>query len=1087
MGWTIVQPNPEHIKARKEVHHGIESSNFAFAQVNTAVKQPLQDEDLLTLPKLFSFLQEVERDGDNAFLMRGNPVNQNPDLSYGLTESNWIDCSSRQFQLDLDNETELLNQGSPLDDRVAVAMEDLPFLKNCRFIAQLSSSAGLGIVYKKNGEEKDCSKKYCLRLWVETDKAYSCLELYHHLADFSSIIDLSMYEPTRRHYIMRGHFLGTENLLKNEPHLKYYEGVALSLDEIPGEIKEAARKKTKTSLKKITTALDKTGKAWKTLYNTNRQYLVHELEKDAENGELANIRNPIFSELFRREALFSSGNCALLIDEMLNAPALMGDRDEKNLKDWAKLSGKKALSILKLEAETFRHNNFHSIENFEAIDLDKRDWSNLLDYRAVAIRSCMGTNKTKGVIYNLVKEAKASNKTVLIVTPLIAVTLQIAEEIGIAHYHSMGEHESQKKRVFAEAPQFAVCYQSLKLYEEMGFVPEFDIVIIDEASQVFRAWTDPTQHLASSTMLFNILDKSKNAIILDADIDDELCLWGLSRIANFAPETSALYYNSASYLRDYKVAIEDNYGRTLQKIVNSINAGQRVAVFTSYGDDEGTLSALGLWLEMHCPGKKIKAFDSKTVRKSAPELKTNPNKTISDWIKNDELDCLLVSSWAACGWDYLVKGYDFDEVFVLSTGGFFSAQKIKQMLRRMRMTRKASVYISNPRHAAFKHKTFNAIENEKGIYESEMSRMDAWHVRAKEAHDMDLANVPWLLEELLEDGRALVQKIVSTEEEIESGNAVLVDWKEFKKEAEQEYADRNQSSREQVLRVLSNFKRAAPEGFIDFDEEDISDKEMKALVNRSKRIDSNDAIRLCRLISMDEQEREEEDLRVKWQYNVLLGRLLDALWFELGELVDSESFFSFAHWYSDPESTPIYGDFDTLNLKGLRLNRSNLRALQEELSKSVGNDALTEPNRMLKPLVEAFDLTFTTKSDMDKLPKQERIGAKEGERNLFAYYQQTKEPGFIFKAKVTLKKAWCFTNIKRKQKAHKRLSKPEQDFLMSRPKSFMIKRKTFISYDWLHGMTRAVKAMDDKSGFSQNHTKYCSCGCQEEKRVVLSQ
>ena len=67
MGWTIVQPKNEHIKARKEVHHGIESSNFAFAQVNTAVKQPLQDEDLLTLPKLFSFLQEVERDGDNAF------------------------------------------------------------------------------------------------------------------------------------------------------------------------------------------------------------------------------------------------------------------------------------------------------------------------------------------------------------------------------------------------------------------------------------------------------------------------------------------------------------------------------------------------------------------------------------------------------------------------------------------------------------------------------------------------------------------------------------------------------------------------------------------------------------------------------------------------------------------------------------------------------------------------------------------------------------------------------------------------------------------------------------------------------------
>ena len=71
-----------------------------------------------------------------------------------------------------------------------------------------------------------------------------------------------------------------------------------------------------------------------------------------------------------------------------------------------------------------------------------------------------------------------------------------------------------------------MCYQSLELYLEMGIVPQFDIVIIDEASQVFRNWSDTTQHLSSMDMLFNILDKSQNAIIMDADIDYELCLWG---------------------------------------------------------------------------------------------------------------------------------------------------------------------------------------------------------------------------------------------------------------------------------------------------------------------------------------------------------------------------------------------------------------------------------------------------------------------------------------------------------------------------------------------------------------------------------
>jgi hypothetical protein len=53
----------------------------------------------------------------------------------------------------LDNETDLLNKDASLDERVAVALEELPFLKNCRFIAQLSSSAGLGII-KKGNEEK---------------------------------------------------------------------------------------------------------------------------------------------------------------------------------------------------------------------------------------------------------------------------------------------------------------------------------------------------------------------------------------------------------------------------------------------------------------------------------------------------------------------------------------------------------------------------------------------------------------------------------------------------------------------------------------------------------------------------------------------------------------------------------------------------------------------------------------------------------------------------------------------------------------------------------------------------------------------
>ena len=449
MGWTIVQPYPSNIEARKVVSSGYDVSNFGFSKVNTAIEQPLQNEELLTLPALYELLTEVDSDSVNCFLMRGKPVGQNADLSYGLTESNWLDCPSKQFQLDLDEEADLLHQDASLDERVTVALEEIPFLKNCSFIAQLLSSAGLGIV-SKGDKKEDKSKKHCLRLWVETDKAYSCAELRHHLEPFSYLIDLSMYEPTRRHYIMRGSFPNTENLLVDKSHLRYYEGGALSLDEIPEEIKEISKKKQKNASKKTNYLKKKAGKAWKTFYSTSREHVVKELEKLPEK-ELKKRRNNLLMELFRNEALFASGDCALLVDEVLNSPNLMGDKSVKDIKYLANWSGKRALANLKLDAEGFRKSHFSSIHNFHEIDLAKRDWSNILDHRAVAIRSCMGTNKTKGVIYDLVKRAKAEDKSVLIITPLVAVTLQIAEEVDIDHYHSFGTSPEQKKRVFAES------------------------------------------------------------------------------------------------------------------------------------------------------------------------------------------------------------------------------------------------------------------------------------------------------------------------------------------------------------------------------------------------------------------------------------------------------------------------------------------------------------------------------------------------------------------------------------------------------------------------------------------------------------
>ena len=526
--------------------------------------------------------------------------------------------------------------------------------------------------------------------------------------------------------------------------------------------------------------------------------------------------------------------------------------------------------------------------------------------------------------------------------------------------------------------------------------------------------------------------------------------------------------------------MEDNFGRTLEKILNSVTEGKRVAIFTSYGDDNGTLSAFGSWIHKWT-GKKVKAFDSNAVTRTAPELKTHPNKTISGWIKNDDLDCLVVSSWAACGWDYRVPGVDFDEVFILSTGGFFSAQKIKQMLRRMRMTRKASVYLNNSKRAAFKNEYFKAIKNEKGIDEADMNRMNAWSVRAIQANRTDLVNVPWLLRELLKEGGAIVDEMKSTEEEVESSWELHEDWKTWKKEQEEAFNDANQTPEAKTLRVLSNFQRACPHAFTELSLEDISKAQMKTLVKRDKKINSDTAQRFGRLISQDAEEREKGR---EYEFNLLLGRLLDSLWFELEPFIDTETWLTFAHWYADPKSPPIYGNFDELDIGKLRLSDANLHALQQEFS-AIGRDCWNEPNRLLRPIVQSMNLTFTSKTEMDKKDKDKKVSAKDAQANLFAHYTISKEPGFSPKGKVTAKKTWCLENIKKKKGEN--LSKEESDFLQTRPQFFVIKRPEFVSTAWLYEMKRSKERLDDKAGFSENHTQYCSCErCQESKARRLA-
>ncbi len=1066
MGWTICQPSPNWKQARKVYKNNLDVSDFAFAEANIDTNQILQDEETLSLDLLYQFLSEVDQDNDNVFLMRGKPFQPERNI-LGLESEDWLDCSSRQFQLDLDFSVRQskFTQAANLEERVEIALEELPFLRNCGFIAQLSSSAGFAKTKKAD--------RLNLRLWVETTKAYTGAELLHHLKPHLQLIDHAMFQPNRRHYIRRSESIQSDYLLDNKPHLFYQKGGALSLDEISGNVDPYVPKEAKKPSLKTQKDQKKTKTVIKAIYNTNRDCLIDELEAQAAKGHLEGNRNEIFSELFRKEALYNSGDCGLLIDQIMRSPPILGDRTLKNLKAWEKLSAKKVLDTLTLSAESFRRENFHSIHNFHEIDLAKRDWSALLTNRASAIQSCMGTNKTKGVIYDIVRHAIKNDKSVLIVAPLVAVTEQIANDVGISHYHTLGEHRAQRKELLSKAQRLAVCYKSLELYSEIG-TPKFDYVIVDEASEVFRNWADQTDNTIAELMLQKIMDESKHCIIMDAHIDDSLCLWGLSRIANFAAETSALFYNSASYLEGYEINMMHDYGLTLLNLVKAIKSGQKTAIFVDWKDESHQMTALTKWIEK-LTGKKGKNFDTEQVRARAPELKRHPNKTISDWMKKDELDFLMVSPWCNCGWDYLERGFDFDEIFVISTASFFSSQKILQMLRRMRLTRKGTIYLSNRSQPPWKDEIFKLVKDSKGKDRADLTREEEWEIRKAQAHLMDLKNVPWVLREKLKNKRAIIREVFPDESEILKGEEILSDWKKFKTQIIKELAKNDETDLEKAQRVLSNFKRAHKDHWVDLREDKIDQDDLQALIKRDKKLDAPFVDRLLFIFQMDKEERKELDQKEILGFNLIIGELMEDFWNSLQPIISMEDYIAFEDWYSNPESEPILGDFDDVSFDFLKAySYVNQRELKYKFQ-NIGIDKWNEPARMIRPLFNSFDLQVTTTTEMKKLPIDLRVGATQAKRNLFEHYEMTKEPGYDHRKKINFKNSWCLEHIKEKQAKGTTLHHHEKIFLMSKPKFFEIKRKTFTSKKWLDGLTKAKQIKEDKLGIAFHHTKFCSC------------
>ena len=480
-----------------------------------------------------------------------------------------------------------------------------------------------------------------------------------------------------------------------------------------------------------------------TIKNSNREALVELLEEWAKAGKLEGNRNALFTWLFRREAFFYFGDTAKLCMKLDERPDVIGNH-RGWLKSAAKWAKQRTLDDLRQDAQIWAAKNPHRVIRFDEIDLAKRDWEELKNLRSAAVKSGCGTNKTKGVIYQLVEWAKQTGQSVLIITPFIAVTEEIAEAVDIRHYHSFGTKRAQRKQALTSSFRIATCAPSLLLYEGTDDIPEFDIVIIDEASIVFRGMEDSTVCWGWMDWLFKICDHSKHIYAFDADIDSHT-LWCLEQIRNHEPEQFALYMNAADWGRDYEIDIFEEYEEILADLIATLNAGKRVALALDVKDDNGAITGLGKFLEKYCPNVSFRGYDAKSV---LPELKTDADRVISEWLE-EGLNCLALSPWAAVGWDYRHHSENFDEIFVLGTVGFLEATRVWQWIRRFRLTRKAKVFLNSPKTPPFSNTVENTISYQKGV--TAQTREEEWKVRTKQRKELDAANPAWWFRELCKD------------------------------------------------------------------------------------------------------------------------------------------------------------------------------------------------------------------------------------------------------------------------------------------------------------------------------------------------
>lgn len=557
------------------------------------------------------------------------------------------------FQLDFDYYLTINAYTLSLDDRIAIILKELPWLKDIEGVWQLSSSAALDWIIK-GGKHKDYSKRISVRFWGLAEQALTQAEWWSILQPLNIPGNAGLYDHS--HKDNKGYF---DKTLFNSttPHLHFTAPPDLSA--LDGDIIHSNNDLMLTPGKRIDTSemqsdrnlmvpveltgvykdvqFDKpTSDFDEIIYGTKPEELLPRLRQLNVRGHTNDILTRLYLMRASQDyfALKELTNELLVIKDgvYLNANLWDADwyHDPEQARNGLEAKEKWATEVLtnaflakdasiikefKWQTKTIRGKTITDTDIF-GINQD-----------GTYVFSCdTGMGKTSIIGRTVVGDCIDYKKKLIYITPLKSLTMGDAEELSkkldypIPHYLSNGSDPDAIREALQQDIVFC-CYQGLSRYSNSGLddmLSSFHTMIMDDAAVALGDGNLSEEDNENFQVFTDLCNTTKRKVFMDHDINQRHSLQQISLLTQPQRGKRVLYENTDSYNEGKNYCFFDDWYEGVLHTIETINEGKRVYINVDFsnktdGEEHRRLQMFEKLIHKHCPGKKSIAYDTNNL------------------------------------------------------------------------------------------------------------------------------------------------------------------------------------------------------------------------------------------------------------------------------------------------------------------------------------------------------------------------------------------------------------------------------------------------------------------------------------------